>query len=88
MFLQRLRDANPSPVYIWTEHTIDCGALLVPSISAIKFDFDFKINKNGVFTFETSNFKDSLLLDFFTTPEGEQVMEVETKGLNWAQIPY
>lgn len=88
IFLQRLRDANPSPVYIWTEHTIDCGALLVPSLDAIRFDFDFKINKNGVLTFETSDLEDKLLLDFFTTPEGKQVVEVETKGINWTQIAY
>lgn len=39
--VQRLYNANPSSVYIWTPRTIDFGTFLVPSITVIKFDFDF-----------------------------------------------
>lgn len=87
-FLQRLTDANPSSIYIWTEHTIDCGALLVASLAAIKFDFDFAINDEGILAFTTSDLADSLLLDFSSTPAGEQVMTVETQGPNWASVVY
>lgn len=87
-FLQRLTDANPSSVYVWTEHTIDCGALLVASLAAIKFDFDFVINDEGILAFTTSDLADKLLLDFSSTPAGEQVMTVETQGPNWASVAY
>lgn len=87
-FLQRLTDANPSPVYVWTKHTIDCGALLVPSLAVINFDFDFAINDEGILVFTTSDLADSLLLDFSSTPAGEQVMTVETQGPNWARAVY
>lgn len=87
-FLQRLTDANPSSVYIWTRHTIDCGALLVVSLAEIKFDFDFAINDEGILSFTTSDLTDKLLLDFSSTPEGEQIMTVETQGPNWASAVF
>lgn len=87
-FLQRLTDANPSSLYIWTEHTIDCGALLVASLAAIKFDFDFVINDEGILAFTTSDLVDRLLLDFSSTLAGEQVMTVETQGPSWVKIVY
>jgi hypothetical protein len=87
-FLQRLTEANPSSVYVWTEHTIDCGALLVASLAAIRFDFDFAINDEGILVFTTSDLADKLLLDFSSTPAGEQVMTVETQGPNWASAIY
>lgn len=87
-FLQRLTDANPSSVYVWTPRTIDCGALLVASLAAIKFNFDFAINDEGILAFTTRDLADSLLLDFSSTPAGEQVMTVETQGPNWARAAY
>lgn len=87
-FLQSLMDANPSSVYVWTPRTIDCGALLVPSLDAIRFDFDFAINDEGILAFTTSDLGDSLLLDFLSTPTGEQVMKIETQGPNWARAVY
>lgn len=87
-FLQSLTDANPASVYLWTPDTIDCGVLLVPSLGAIKFDFDFTINDDGILSFTTSDLSDRLLLDFSSTPAGEQVMTVETQGPNWGSAVY
>lgn len=87
-FLQRLRDTNSSSVYVWTPRTICCGALLVPSLDAIKFDFDFTVNNEGILAFTTSDLGDSLLLDFSVMPTGEQIMKVETRGANWAKVAY
>lgn len=87
-FLQSLTDANPSSVYVWTPDTIDCGALLVPSLDAIRFDFDFDINDDGILAFLTSDLGDRLLLDFSRTPTGEQVMKIETQGANWGGVIY
>lgn len=87
-FLRSLTDANPSSVHVWTPRTIDCGALLVPSLGAIKFDFEFGINDEGILVFTTSDLADKLLLDFSSTPAGEQVLTVETEGPNWARVVY
>jgi hypothetical protein len=87
-FVEGLTDANSSPVYVWTPRTIDCGALLVPCLATIKFDFDFAINDEGILVFTTSDMVDRLLLDFSSTPAGEQVMTVETQGPNWANAVY
>lgn len=87
-FLRGLRDANPLSVYVWTPRTIDCGALLVPSLDVIRFDFDFTINHEGILAFTTSDLGDRLLLDFSSTPTGEQVMKIETQGSNWARVVY
>lgn len=87
-FVQRLHDANPSSVYIWTPRTLVCGALVVPSLAAIKFDFDFAINEDGILAFSTSDLEDSLLLDFSISPTGNQIMKIETQGPNWARVVY
>jgi hypothetical protein len=87
-FLQRLRDANPSSVHVWTPRTIDCGTLVVPSLDVIKFDFDFAVNDEGILAFATSDGRDGLLLDFSRTPTGEEVMKIETQGANWTEVIY
>lgn len=87
-FIQKLKDADSSPVYLWTPRTINCGALLVPSVAEIKFDFDFAINDEGIISFTTIDFRDSLLLDFTNTPMGAQCMRVETQGENWTKVSY
>jgi hypothetical protein len=87
-FLKSLAAANPSSVYLWTPDSIDCGVLLVPSLDAINFAFDFNINDDGILSFTTSDLNDRLLLDFSSTPAGEQVMTVETQGPHWARAIY
>lgn len=45
----------PQPVYLWTEHANECGALRLASILDFRLDFDFNVDTNGVFTFQTEN---------------------------------
>lgn len=87
-FLQNLADSNSSPIYVWTPRTIDCGTFLIPSLKEIRFDFEFAINDEGILAFTTSDLIDSLLLDFSITPMGEQVMKIETQGVNWSRVIY
>lgn len=87
-FLRGLKDANSSPIYLWTPRTIDCGSLLVPALEAIDFGFSFNINHEGILTFSTSDLVDTLLLDFSIDAMGEQVMLVETSGSNWTKVIY
>jgi len=87
-YIKRLHDANPSQVYVWTPRTIDCGVLLVPSLSAIDFDFDFAVNEEGILVFLTDDLEDRLLLDFFIAPTDEKRMKIETQGANWGEVIY
>ena len=87
-FVRCLHDANPSQVYVWTPRTIDCGVLLVPSLSAIDFDFDFAVNEEGILVFLTDDLEDRLLLDFFILPADEKRMKIETQGANWGKVIY
>lgn len=87
-FIDRLNVANPSSVYVWTPNTIDCGVLLVKSISAIKFDFDFSINEDGILAFSTSDLEDRLLLDFSISKKHGKIIKIETQGSNWERVIY
>ena len=58
------------------------------SLDEIKFDFDFEINEDGILIFATNDFEDSLLLDFSIAPTGEQMLQIETQGKNWAKVIY
>lgn len=87
-FSKRLIDANPSPVYVWTPRTMDCGALLVASLAASKFDFGFSVNDEGILALTTSDLIHGLLLEFSSAPKGEQVMTLETQGTNWISVIY
>ena len=63
-FLTKLHQANPSPVYLWSPRTIDCGALVVPSLSSINFEFEFTVNTEGILVILSTDLVDRLLLDF------------------------
>ena len=87
-FIKRLHGENPSPVYVWSPRTIDYGTLLLPSLGAIKFDFDFAVNEEGILVFLTNDLEDRLLLDFFILPTDEKRLKIETQGTNWGSIIY
>lgn len=87
-FVRRLSDTNPSSVYIWTPRTIYCGALLVPSMTMLKLDFDFGINKEGILAFLTSDAQDRLLLDFYSDNNGRRRLKIEVQGDHWRSIHY
>jgi hypothetical protein len=86
-FIHKLQSANSSAIYLWTEHSYDCGLLLIPSLSEIKFDFDFAIDRNGMLTCMTNDFCDRLTLDFSIIND-VQMLTIETQGKHWVQINY
>jgi hypothetical protein len=87
-FVAKLHAANPSPIYVWIPTTIDCGAILLPSVVDINFGFDFEINDEGILSFVTADLADRLLLDLFVSSAGDQRMRVEIQGANWTQATY
>lgn len=88
-FVKLLKDLNSSKVYVWTRHTIDCGALALPSIESIlQFDFSVIFEREGLVYFRTEDLKDMLSLDFDLSPEGVKKMIIETQGDNWTNAAY
>ena len=87
-YLQRLIASNPSPVYVWTPRTIDCGALTVDSLLRMNFNFPFNINEEGIIAFVTNDVADRMLLEFSINSVGQEVLIVETQGPNWASAMY
>lgn len=62
--IQQLYDANNSPVFIWTPRTQYCGTLKIPSISAIKADFHYQTNNEGILAFMTDDLCDRMVIDW------------------------
>jgi len=87
IFIGKLKETNPSSIYIFAENSHDCGTLLVPSLDDINFNFDFSINW-GLLSFITSDYSDSLLIDFSISDAGEEVMDIIRRGRNWAKVDY
>lgn len=86
--LQAIRERNPSPVYLWTPLSNDCGLLRPVSLSDVRFDFDFAVNRDGIVVLLTADLQDRMLLDFSEGPDGEQLLEVAVAGANWGQATY
>ena len=86
--LQAIRERNPSPVYLWTPLSNDCGLLRPVPLSDVRFDFDFAVNRDGIVVLLTADLQDRMLLDFSEGPDGEQLLEVEVAGANWGQATY
>lgn len=90
-FFQRLRHANPSPVYVWTPRTICCGTFLAPSLAPVFADFDLGVNMEGVLAFLSSDLEDALLFEFTDAggeTNGNGALRIETRGPNWAKVAY
>jgi hypothetical protein len=87
-FIQGLSKANAAYVQVWTPRTISCGVFVMPSIDAVRFDFDFSINGKGILVFVTSDLEDRLLLDFSESAAVGRIMRIETQGANWMTVSY
>lgn len=87
-YIENLKKANDSQVYIITPLAKSCGILQIPSISAINLNFTYEINKEGIISFLTKDTQDSLLMDFFQNSKYEKILKIETKGINWPRISY
>lgn len=86
--LQAFRERNPSPVYLWTSLSNACGLLRPVPLSAVRFDFDFSVNRDGMLVLLTADLQDRMLLDFSESPDGEQLLEVAVAGPHWGQAAY
>jgi len=86
-FIERLKKANPSPIYIFAENSDSCGTLLTPSLDDINFNFEFSIN-GGLLEFIASDYRDCLLLDFSLSDTGEKLMGIIRRGKNWSKVDY
>lgn len=87
-YIQGLYDTNNEQVYLWTGKTNSCGLYKVGSIKDVNFSFSFDLNEEGIVVFLSVDMKDKLLLDFSIDSSGNEIVEVESQGLNWPNIKY
>jgi hypothetical protein len=84
--IEKLHNANPSPIYIWLEDSNTQGLYKVCSLKSIDFSFPFNIDTNGVIVFRTEDLNEKMLMDFFYDDDGEEMLEIELQGNNWPQL--
>ena len=80
-----LQKANPSPIFVWTPLSNECGLLRPVSLSEVRFDFDFTSLPDGILVLLTTDFQDQMLLDFSEGEDAEQLLELEVSGAQWAK---
>lgn len=80
-FLRRLSEANSSPLYLWTRHTVDCGMLQVDSLEMVRFSDALTCLPDGILVVVTKDASDRLLFDVLTDEENRVTVEVQ--GDNW-----
>lgn len=87
-FVKNLVVLNPSPVYVWIEHTITCGLLEIALITEFNFKFEYSVCANGIISLLTKDMMDNLVLDFYEDSLGERVIDIELIGNNWPSCSY
>lgn len=87
-FIKSLHALNPKPIYIWIDHTNECGLYEIGSILEINFKFEYSKFPAGIMSFVTKDFSDKLLLDFFEESTGEKYIEIELTGDRWSSCTY
>jgi len=87
-FVECLHALNSGPIYIWLNHTNDCGLFEVRSIREIDFKFEFSKIPGEIISLITKDFSDEMLLDFFEESTGEKYIEIELTGDRWSSCTY
>lgn len=87
-FLERLAEANPCDVYVWTPAANLCGLLRPLPLSAFRVEFPFDLNPESIVAILTSDLRDQLLLDFSRNSDGRQRLDVEASGERWGVVAF
>jgi len=87
-YVSKLASANRSDVYVWTSESLVCGVLMPISLSSVEFLFPFEINMDGIVSFLTADLRDRLVLDWYVSDGGGQMLEIEANGAPWGEIRY
>lgn len=85
-FLAQLSALSRTPVVIWVDGALACGALAVGSFCQISFDFVFGAIPGGVLVISSSDGTDSMLLDFECTAQGDRIVQIELRGATWSNV--
>lgn len=63
-------------VYLFTSLSMDCGVIMIKSITSFNFDFDFMDDSSGIISLIDLNVKNKILLDFYEEDK-LQYLEIE-----------
>lgn len=82
-FVRNLQALNSNPIYIWIEHTNECGLLEISSIVEFNFKFEYTVISQGIISLLTKDMSDNMVLDFFEDSSGERFIQIELAGSSW-----
>lgn len=86
-FAEELNKYNNNNIFIWHYYTKYLGALVIPSISKVNFDFNYLNFKTDYFIAYTIDGIDSLIFDVNIDDEKISI-EICLGGLNWTKVVY
>lgn len=88
-YVEKLNNANPHPVYVWTEKSNSCGLFEISSLLKFNFDFRFDVNEQGIIVLVASDLTDKLVLDFSKIENSSTYqLELELHGDHWPLVDY
>lgn len=87
-FVQTLGRASAQPVLLWTQDTIYCGALELPTVADVYFGFGPDLDASGVLVIATVTLSDRLVLDWTVEPGRETILDLEVAGPAWSAVQY
>lgn len=88
-YVAKLHDANPHPVYVWTERSNQCGLHQIHSLLEFNFDFRFDVNEQGIIVLLASDLTDNLVLDFsYNERLSRYDLVIDVLGDHWSAVVY
>jgi hypothetical protein len=86
-YLAKMAEIKKGKVYLFTEYSKNCGALLLNSLNDFNHKFSFNDEHSGIISFLSEDLKDKLVLDFYVEND-KYILELETQGFVWNSVLY
>jgi hypothetical protein len=84
-YLSKMAELKKGKIYMFTEYSKSCGALLLNSLIDFNYNFAFSDEHSGIISFLSEDLKDKLILDFYEE-SGQYIIEIETQGYVWNSV--
>lgn len=81
--VRRLHQASPLDVHVLFNECHICGMPPAVSLTAIRFDFEFEFIVDGIFSLQSQNRRDHIVIDWFEEVDGKRFFELTIEGDSW-----
>jgi hypothetical protein len=83
--IAELDELSSEGVYLWTPLSNLCGLLRPIPLDTIRWEFAFDLIPEGIIVFLSADLQDKLLLDYSSSSDGREELEIEVSGEKWTQ---